>query len=373
MKKRILFITQDLGRTGSEMVLWHLLQHLDPDKYEMHVFCLSTGALYEALPAYIGKSVMYKHSPDMWKRAFRRILKKLKVNALDYQLSHIQKRFKADVWFVNTIVIPEVYEVAKKHEVKIATYIHELLYAFSFISATSMQKVISYSDVCIGCSEEVCNRITEMGHENVKLQHSFVDVNLIKPDLDRVAILRNELGFVSTDFVWVVSGKTTYMKGLDYIIPILEHFKDQPVKILWLGSVKKSGLLFYVQQVARLKYPGKLVFAGAQSTDYYNYLAAANGLLLLSKEESFSLVLVEAAKLGLPVVSFDLGIASQFLRSDIGMGSVVKSRNIEDFVLQMRAVQDNSNLETEEIKREALVYSVQHQIPKFEKLIAELF
>lgn len=371
MKKKILFITQDLGRTGSEMVLWHLLQHLDPDKYEMHVFCLKPGSLYNTLPGYIGKGVMYQNGHDVWKRAFRRILKKFKVNALNYQLSYIQKRFKADVWFINTIVIPEVYEVAKMHEVKIATYIHELLYAFSFISAASMQKVISYSDVCIGCSEEVCKRLTEMGHENVKLQHSFVDINLIQPDFDRVAVLREELGFRDTDFVWVVSGKTTYMKGLDYIIPILEHFKDQPVKILWLGSEEETGLLFYVKQVANLNYPGKLIFAGAQVTDYYNYLAVANGLLLLSREESFSLVLVEAAKLGLSVVSFQLGIADRFLES--GMGSVVKNRNVEDFVLKMQDVQDNPNIETQKIKNAALVYSVQNQLPRFEKLMADLF
>lgn len=373
MKKKILFITQDLGRTGSEMVLWHLLQHLDSDKYEMYVFCLKSGSLYDSLPVYISKSVMYQHNSNILKRAFRRVLKKFKVSALDYQLNYIQKRFKADVWFVNTIVIPEVYSVAKNHDVKIATYIHELLYAFSFISASSMQKVISYSDICIGCSEDVCARITEMGHTNVKLQHSFIDVNLIKPDFARVSIIRKELGFLTTDFVWVVSGKTTYMKGLDYVIPILEHFKDQPVKILWLGSEDETGLLFYVQQVAKLKYPGKLIFSGAQSTDYYNHLAVGNGLLLLSKEESFSLVLVEAAKLGLPVVSFDVGIADQFLNTEIGMGSVVKSRNVEDFVIQMKIVQDNFNFETEEIKKTALIYSVEHQVPRFENLMAELF
>jgi glycosyltransferase involved in cell wall biosynthesis len=370
-KKKILFITQDLGRTGSEIVLGHLLQHLDPEKYEMYVFCIKKGALYETLPAYIGKSILYQNSPDKWDRIFRRVLKKFKINTLNYQLKKIQKEFRADIWFINTIVSPDVYELAKRHGVKIATYIHELLYAFTFITLGSMQKIISYSDVCIGCSEEVCKRIVELGHKNVKLQHSFIDTDLIQPDFNRVMTLREEFGFLLTDFVWVVSGKTTYMKGLDYMVSILEFFKEQPVKILWVGGEEDTGLTFYVQQVAKHKYPGKLFFTGAQSADYYNYLSVANGLLLPSREESFSLVLIEAAKLGLPVVSFDLGIANKFITQD--MGRVVKGRNIEDFIAQMQFVHENPNFDTAKMVQASLEYSVQRQIPNFEKLIAELF
>lgn len=370
MKKKILFFTQDLERTGSEMVLWHLLQHLDHNKYVMQVFCLRKGILYETLPPHVEKSIMYKYSPYLWNRIFRVILKVFKVNALRFQLRRIHKKFKADLWFINTIVIPEVYDVAKLYDVKVVTYVHELLNAFTLISASSMRKILAYSDVCIGCSEEVCNRISEMGHKSVKLQSSFIDTDLIKPDLRRVMELREEYGFLSTDFVWVVSGRTAYMKGLDHIISILSHFEDQPVKILWVGGHEDSGLEFYVQQVAEQKYPGKLFFAGPQSVDYYNYLAIANGLLLLSREESFSLVLVEAAKLGLPVVSFDLGIASKFITED--MGRVVKDRNINDFIAQMQFVQQNANFESAKIKSAAMEYSVHYQMPKFENLMAEL-
>lgn len=369
--QRLLFITQNLARTGSEMVLYYLLQHLDPQKYAIHVLCLSKGELYDALPAHIEKSILLRSSGKRSDRLLSSMLKKLKKSPLAYQLDGIQKEFKADLWFVNTISVPDLFAIANKHEVKVVTYLHELLYAFTFIQSNIMRSLITHSDVCIGCSEEVCKRITEMGHTNVRLQHSFVDLNAIKPDWNKVELLKQSLGFLPSDFVWVISAKTTYMKGLDYIVPILEFFKDRPVKILWIGNEESTGLEFYVKETARLNYPGKLFFAGAQSVDYYNYLAIGDGLLLLSREESFSLVLIEAASLGMPMVSFDIGIARQLIGNSFGY--VIENRNLTNFVLAMEAVMAEPSPDQQKLLAAASEYSVEKQLAKFETLIDHLF
>ncbi|WP_442589785.1 glycosyltransferase family 4 protein [Pedobacter sp. AW31-3R] len=364
---KILFITQNLARTGSEMVLFYLLQHLDPKKYAVHVFCFTKGELYEALPEHIQKSVKFAKDTSLPEKLLLRILKKFKKDPLTYQLNNIQKRFNADMWFINTISVPDLFWLAKEHRVRVVTYVHELLYAFTFINQQTMHNLIAGSDVCIGCSEEVCERISEMGHKNIRLQHSFIDVNLIRPDWAKVNLFKEKFGFLSGDFIWVISAKTTYMKGLDYIIPILEYFKDQPVKILWIGNEENTGLEYYVKETSRLKYPGKLIFAGAQSEDYYNYLALGNGLLLLSREESFSLVLIEAANLGIPMVSFDVGIARKFIRE--GAGFVVENRNLLQLLEAMKKIQHGAAPDKEQLSLMSMEYTVERQLPKFENIL----
>lgn len=369
--KRILFITQNLARTGSEMVLWYLLNSLDPKKYAIYVFCMKKGELFDQLPEHIQKSLPYKVSGKWSKKFGRTLLKMVKSDPLTHQLKYINESFKPDFWFVNTLVIPEAHRIAALLNAKVVTYFHESLNAFSFIKSAEMETIIKNSSVCIGCSEEVCENLADLGHTNIQLQHSFIDVEAINYDKDRVQALKKELGISADDFVWVVSGGATYMKGVDHIIPILEHFQDQPVKIIWVGMLPDDGLLYYTEKVAHKKFKNKLFFVGPQSEDYYNYLAIASGYLLLSREECLSLAVLEAAYIGIPIVGFDSGIALNFVKP--GMGRIIESRKIEDLVLNMQWLHENPKQDTAELKRAAEVYSLKQQLINFEKLIGNLF
>lgn len=371
MKKRILFITQDLARTGSEMVLWYLLINLDKEKYAIAVFCIRKGELYDVLPDYIEKHMMYKSSANWVDRAFRRLLKLVGIHPLNYQLNEIQRKFNADIWYVNTIAVPEVFELKKHKDIKLITHVHEFLYAFSEIKAQTLQRAISYSDVLIGCSEMVCEKLADFEKTKVELQYSFVDTETIHTNPEKIELIKKKLGILPNDKVWVVSGGTKYMKGLDQVLPLLEYFKaDDTVKIMWLGTQSSNALEFYVRTVAEKKYPGKLIFTGALSEDYYNYMSVATGLLLLSREETFSLVMVEAAYLGLPVVAFDIGIAKDFLKED--MGTVVENRDLNEIITGMQRVHENHHYSKGSLKNAAMVYSAKHQLPIYEALMDKI-
>src|SRR5690606_14031519 len=112
----------------------------------------------------------------------------------------------------------------------------------SLIGNEELNRIISYSDTCIACSPEVREKIMEMGHRDVRTQYSFIDPALIHIEPARISKIKEELGILPSDFVWVISGVVSYMKGLDRILPILEAFKDQPVKIVWIGRLLNHGL-----------------------------------------------------------------------------------------------------------------------------------
>jgi len=369
MRKKILFITPTLARTGSEMVLWYLLNKLDPEKYDMHVHCINKGELYDQLPPYISKSVSYKGSGNFFKKTFRGILKALKIDPISYQLKSIQQNIKAELWYVNTTAIPNACLAGKQVGAKVLTHFHELVYAFSFIKYKQMQQIVSNSDICVGCSDLVCDKIKELGHQNVKLQYSFIDENTIHTNAERVIKIKKSLGINSDDFIWVISGATTFMKGFDFIPEILEYFKEEKVKLLWLGKVMDDGLNYYIEKTVQVKYPGKLILAGNLSEDYYNYMAAADAFLLLSREESFSLVMIEAAYLHMPIVAFNTGVAKQFIKKD--MGHVIEHYNISRLISSMESIQKQQFIKNNPVDNN-LEFTAANQLPHFENLIEEI-
>ncbi len=368
--KKILFITQHLERTGSEMVLWYLLNNLDPKRYSLYVFCITKGELYNHLPAHIQKSVVYKNSGNWKHKKFKSLLNLFKINPFEYQLTQIQKEFNPDAWYINTIVIPHVVGIANKFGVKIITHFHELLHAFTFVRHEELKQIISSTDTCIACSEEVRDRIMEMGHGKVKVQNSFIDIKTIHVDPKKVDKIKKELGILPSDFVWVISGVATYMKGLDFIIPVLDKLIHLPIKVVWIGRVLNTGLDYYVKQVVGKKYPERFFFVGAQFEDYYNFLAVGNGLLVLSREESFSLVMLESAYLGIPIVTVEVGIAQEFIRD--GMGKIAKGRTLEEITEAMQWLHDHPQQDRQKLRAAAMEYTVEKQLPHYEALIEEI-
>jgi len=368
--KKIVFVTQNLERTGSEMVLWYLLTNLDPKKYKLFVFCMTAGELYRQLPPRIQKTIPYRAQEKRKYKVLIRILKILGINTMKFQIKRLQRKFQADIWYFNSIVMPEIFEFACKLDVKIVTHFHELLHAYTFVRKEELRRIISYSDTCIACSPEVREKIMRMGHRDVRIQHSFIDTALIKTDPERVKDLKARLGILPSDFVWVVSGVATYMKGLDRILPILQAFQDRPVKVVWIGRLLDDGLEYYTTRVAENKYPGKLIFTGALAKDYYNHMALANGFLLLSREESFSLTMVEAAYLGLPIVAVNAGIAATFVRE--GMGKIVDGCHPSDITEAMEWVHNLQSPDRHLLQQSSLPYTVQYQLPLFEMLINEI-
>lgn len=370
MKKKILFITPTLGRTGSEMVLWYLLNNIDRSKFDPFVFSLKKGELYDQLPSGIQKSVSYKHSGIWYKKIFRGILKALSIDPISYQLKQIQKKLNANVWYVNTITIPQVYAASKKETCNIVTHVHEHMFAYGYIKSEEFKSIIEGSKYLIGCSNLVCEAMRKLGHPNVLLQNSFINDKQIRPSEQRIKELKDKHQIGHEDFVFVVSGYLSYMKGVDIVLHIAEHFKGRPVKILWMGGSFNNGLNYYVNTVAEQPGNENLIFLGSIAEDYYNYFAMANAYLSLSREECLSLAMLEAAVLGKPIISFNTGIAKDFIKS--GMGTVVDGFNAEDMILAMEQHLQDSEISVEMLKKSAAEYTIENQRLKFDALLTAI-
>jgi len=344
-KQRILFFTPFATRTGSEMMLLYILQNIDRSRFEAGLVSFENGELLKEFPSDIPTFVAPKKYSLFQKVQFR-----MGINPTLEYLRKVGKEFKADFWYINTTMLPEVYLIAKEFNVRIITHFHELPLTYAYLSDTDMKSIITQSDLLIGCSKVTCDAISDAGGANVKLLYSFIDSTKIKADNSRSDELRKSLGIPKEDFIWVLSGMTSERKGFDFLPEIANQLNDPRVHLIWVGNKISDGLVYYTEQRCRnSKSKTRVYFTGKQKEDYYNYLNLGDGFLLTSRQDPFPLVMIEAAFLGKPIISFPSGGASEFIQE--GMGIVTEDISVKQMIDAMHRIMNKEVPLNEETSR----------------------
>lgn len=109
--------------------------------------------------------------------------------------------------------------------------------------------------------------------------------------------------------VWI--GRFTVIKNPTLAIEIMEHLQKSDGPNVSLTMVGDGELLTSMQNLARTKQL-PIQFTGWQ-TDVYPFLQEADALLLTSKNEGLPIVMLEAASMGIPTFSTNVGGVSEFI------------------------------------------------------------
>jgi L-malate glycosyltransferase len=365
-KTKILFFTPLAGRTGSEMMIGYILNHFDREMFSASIVSFADGELLKELPSDVSTYFVNKNFGLKDKIKF-----KLGKNPIYEAIEKIQAKEQADIWYVNTITLPEVYEVAKSFRVKIVTHFHELPLSFSILKKSDFEMIIKDSDLLIGCAECVCEAIKDAGGENVKLLYETIDTKLITTNIERVFELKKSLGIEENDAVWVMSGTTDARKGFDFLPEIAQKLDNPNHHLIWLGKNIDSGLTYFVEQKCKQVSNTKIHLLGSQKEDYYNYLSLADGFLLLSREDPYPLVMLESAYLGKPIFAFQSGGVNEFLQDE--MGAITENFNVNELVTNMLDWK-NGNLKTNaavSVSR-AKEFDIAIQLEKWQKIMDSL-
>jgi len=366
--KKILFITPFFGRTGSEMQLLYILENLNIKKFEPYLFTRNDGVLLCDLPKNVTSFIGYKKHKNYFMRVFRLLLYTVKINPIEYQLRQIQKKIKADCWYINTIVNRDAYEIALKMGIKVISHVHEMPLSYEMVKKKTIENLLK-SDLCIGCSKVVCENLKDMGHKNVRLLNSFVDESFICLNKDRK--VQDEFEFLSDDFIWIMSGSVSAIKGVDFLIPLLKVLNAKH-KIIWIGHIDDSGTTAYAEIAGDISYKDRLFFVGRKSSDYYDYFNLGHAFLLLSRQDSFPLVLQEAAHLGKPIAGFNSGGIQEYVNEKIGI--VVNQLSFEELASAMERISQNYySYDKIYIKQYAKSFNAINQTLKFEAILDEFF
>lgn len=364
---KILFITPTGGRTGSEMMLWYLLNHLK-GKIETAIYCRQNGELFakestadQTFLNAVNKNWFYKTYEAVYFKIF-------KYTPEIARLHRIHNQIKPDFWYVNTLMNPDIVSLAIRLKVPYLIHIHELVSVYDELTENQLKYQLENAHTIICCSSIVQKRIHQMGYKNTVLHHEFIDTSniILKQNRDE---LRSRLKIPKNAFVWLMSGTMNFRKGYDILPDLLENMPRNSY-FAWLGSQKDSGVIHYIKRrVEHEKF--NFLYLGSHSTDYYDYMNIADGFVLLAREDPFPLVMIEAAFLQKPIVGFNSGGISEFVIE--GTGKVVDSFNPKDLGNAMIEIEmGNIKIDKEILKNRGLEFDVKNQIQKWERFFKSL-
>ncbi len=313
--KKITFFTPTMKRTGSEIVLFNLVNNID-NQFSAKLISKYKGELLNKIKPSVKASFLYKKPPL---NLFQRILNKLEKEIITpFTLS----RCKKSVWYINTIILGEFLEYAKRRHIKTIVHVHELEQIFKDLPARQIERLINYPELVIANSKATEQVLNKYGRtKQIKVCYPAINTHNIASNKEVFFSFRKRLNIPEHSFVWVMCGTLDENKNPFLFIEVAhEIIHTHPdVMFIWIGGANlKSFEISCKQKAASLNLSGKISWITNPGSDYLNYFNCANGFVLTSKKESFSLVTLEALLLGLPVVAQDCGGVKEILQNDIG-------------------------------------------------------
>ncbi|MCU0338890.1 MAG: glycosyltransferase family 4 protein [Spirosomaceae bacterium] len=366
---KILFFTPTGARTGSEMVIWYLINHLKNSGIQSAVYAREAGELFakhspadatffnkfhKGLPYYVAETVYHRLTG---------------LTPEERYIQHIHRKFNPDLWYFNTITMPQFSRLATKLNVPYLVHAHELTEIYDSLRADAFAYMLEHAQCTVGCSSVVVEKLAQMGTPNLQLLHSFIDTAKIQPQANAQA-LKQQLGIPADAFVWLMSGTMCLRKGYDMLPDLLTHLPKNTY-IVWLGSKSEYGISYYLEQRVQREELNFRALGAKGQQDYYDYLNMADGFVLTSREDPFPLVMIEAAYLQKPIVGFNSGGISEFVQE--GMGQVVPAFDIPQLAAVMQHVMNGDiNISPEKLRQRAAEFDVKAQLPKWKDLFEGL-
>ena len=369
---KILFLTPYGIRSGSEMALWNIMNSLNRSKYKMRLFCKSRGDLLTHVPDDIAFDISkYQLSSFKSRLANRLSTVILRKGLLESQLTKIQNEFQADFWYINTSVLPELALIATNLKIPYAVHFHEMESVYSSFKDYMMEKMVMNAKVLIACSKSVYSNLEIMGGRNIEILYEAVDIEKICSNWEQRTLLRSQYGIEEDEFVWGMSGATSYRKGFDLFLKVAKEFKSK-ARFVWIGRERDLGFDYYVKRMVKFYGMSHVIITGEKNEDYYDHLNMLDGFILTSREDPFPLVMIGAGYLGKPIISFDSGGAREFVIE--GTGRVTTGINLGEMIEGMNEVMSNySNYNKEGIINNARRYNLKDQLLKWEEIIEKHF
>ena len=228
--------------------------------------------------------------------------------------------------YSNTITNGEVLAALRPLGVPVISHVHELDYWMTHrVAPSALRETRETTTMFIAASRAVASSLQTVAgvaaNRIVTVYESIEPGELPGAGARREA--RKRWSVPEAAFVVGLSGTMDWRKGVDLLAPLARHVEQLapvvPVHWMWVGGEREgavAGMLRHDFQRcgldSRLHLTGTLPCAREA-------FAAFDAFALVSREDAFPLVMLEAASIGLPILCFEgSGGAPEFVRSDAG-------------------------------------------------------
>jgi len=345
----ILFIGHEATRTGAPILLLNFLRWLkDNEDVPFEVMLRLGGPLqsaYEALaPVHVLEN--QRAGSGLAARAFARFLRSRPIASM--RLKNLAKKLvRADVRliFSNTIANSAVLRSLPSPGCPIICYVHELEHIIRRYGLKEFEFVEKRITHYIAASKAVKDNLVAnhgIPAHRIDVVHASIR---IQPGRGKSREqIRRELGMEDTALVVCASGTMNWRKAPDLFVQLAcavrKRGKAPPIRFLWVGG-RKGGGPELPSALLKLSLEQQVIFLG-EVQNPIDYFAACDIFALVSREDPFPLVMLEAASLGKSLVSFDdTGGAKEFIEADCGF--VVPYLDVEamaDKILELCGSED---------------------------------
>lgn len=300
---KVLFIAHDAHRAGAQLLLLNFLKWLR-NKHPDFVFeiLLCNGGDLKADFCALAKSYELQIAlPTFIPFFLKKVIEYLYKFFTYLRLSN--NRYS--LFYSNTIVNGNVLEQLKKYrDVPVVTHVHEMNVWIDRCGKKNFLQNLRYTDLFIAASEQVKDVLVQKGvtASSVTVIYEYIDVDDLNNS--QKADLRAELGIPKYAKIIGASGYEYFRKGKDLFhllaIQLKKICKDE-LHFVWIGGDMNAELLFDMD-----KLNGEIqIHYLSHRSNAYQYFHDFDIFAMLSREDPFPVVNLEAAFWKVPVVCFD--------------------------------------------------------------------
>lgn len=321
--KRVLFVCHDASRTGAPLMLFWLVRWLlQHQAVEAHGAILRDGPLREDFEALCPTDTWRPSQPTPWQQRLQAKLtgRPLSVDP-DAWLAEVVERVRPDVLYLNTLVVGYALGgLAPDHlPPAIISHVHELEPSLAMLSTPAhVQRQLALSTLVIACAEPVRTYLVaqhKVSPERCALLPEGFPIARAQP-LQANTFDPQTRSVVNTMVAEKAKGTVLFgclgtpisRKGVD-LFPLLlrecvDLFGDLPFRGVWVGcgegSAAHASLMWDLQRLGleerALVLPGLPMGPAA--------IAQLDVYTLLSREDPFPIVVLEAGARGIPTICF---------------------------------------------------------------------
>jgi glycosyltransferase involved in cell wall biosynthesis len=328
-RRSILFISHDAGRTGAPFVLLHFLGWLKANTdFELTTLSRRDGPLLPEF-AKLGETIVLAPNPATHPGWIRGAARRLGWDRLHRMRSLQTLRNRPfQLLYSNTVTNGDLLAKLSRPGTPVITHIHELTYWIERSGRKNWEQVRRHTTHFVAASEAVSSNLIrhyQIPSSQISVVHEFIPAEKCgaQVETEQRSKIRATMGIPAEAFVVVGSGMETWRKGKDLFVQlaacIRRRHPPRLVYFVWVGSpgdeddqrqlthdVTAAGLADCVRWTGEVNNP-------------LDYFSCFDAFVMVSREDPFPLVCLEAALLGLPIVCFaNAGGAPELVEADCG-------------------------------------------------------
>ncbi|HET6622350.1 MAG TPA: glycosyltransferase family 4 protein, partial [Candidatus Saccharimonadales bacterium] len=272
------------------------------------------------------------------------------LKALKNVTVQVNKFGSADITHIHTVgvyslahlLLGSSKKVISAHVVP-ASFVGSLIFAKWWLPLAKLYLRWFYNraDLVLAVSDETKRELLRLGvKQPIEVMYNSIDTNVYKKTVRNRLAARTKLSLKDSDWLVVGAGQVQPRKRIDSFVAAAKALPK--MKFIWVGGMPFKRVAADYDKMNRLmkKTSSNTNFTGVIELeavkDYYH---AADVFLLPSSQETFGLVVIEAAASGLPVVVRDIhdydetfrGYAAMFKNDEQLIEVLKKLKNDKEF------------------------------------------